>query len=253
MWALLIFLATICVFLTGSWAVADPLYNTIDLGAGYTLSAKPDKSIYSVTGADGVTYAFDKSPITYIGNPEHHTMPVGHEDMFWAYTITDGIHQVGYVYDTTEAGRAYYSSPTIENAGQAWALPGDQSPALDFNIHGQVVGRSGNMDNDGNVDNVSHAAFSDLDFKSHNDFSKGIFRADNLNDYITPIPEVSLTSALKIDDAGRILAQGSNGDSYLLTPVELGLPSPIPEPGSIAIFGLAILALGVRSARGRPR
>jgi PEP-CTERM motif len=62
---------------------------------------------------------------------------------------------------------------------------------------------------------------------------------------------VGLTSAFKIDDLGRILAQGSDGHDYLLTPTALGSPETVPEPSSVMVFGVVGSLLGLRSIRRR--
>jgi PEP-CTERM motif len=69
---------------------------------------------------------------------------------------------------------------------------------------------------------------------------------DNLNNYIATIPGVALTSAVKIDDLGRIIAVGSNGDDYLLTPLALGSPTPTPEPTTLALLTVASAGLVAR-------
>ena len=261
--ARLVIFATLCAFLAGSKASADPLYSTTDLGAGYTLNSAPDNSVNGLTAADGTAYAFDKSPISYIhetfynsygidpripGQSDIPTMYLGvHTSAYMEYTVTDGIHKVGYLYDPVFGQPA--AGPSFLGVGTAWHGV-DVRLVSDFNIHGQAVGTS---DLAGAASSASgtYAAFSAPNFTQHDFLSveQASSGVDNLNNYIAPIPGVSLTSAFKIDDMGRILAQGSNGDTYLLTPVVLGQPAPVPEPGSVAIFGLAILALGYRSAR----
>jgi hypothetical protein len=73
------------------------------------------------------------------------------------------------------------------------------------------------------------------------------FVVDNLNNYIATIPGVSLTSAVEIDDLGRIIAKGSNGDDYLLTPTSLGSPATVPEPTTATLLGLSGALLAIRS------
>ena len=63
------------------------------------------------------------------------------------------------------------------------------------------------------------------------------------------IPNVYLTSAVAIDDLGRIATIGSNGDAYLLTPTALGAPVTVPEPSTAMLLGMAFALLGLRSLR----
>jgi hypothetical protein len=67
-----------------------------------------------------------------------------------------------------------------------------------------------------------------------------------LNNYIQTIPGVTLTSPVTIDDLGRIIAVGSNGDDYLLTPLALGPPATAPEPTAFALLTVGSAALAIR-------
>ena len=54
-----------------------------------------------------------------------------------------------------------------------------------------------------------------------------------------------LRLAIDINNAGQILASGSNGHTYLLT------PGQIPEPGTVALWMLGLLGVGVATRRQR--
>ena len=138
--------------------------------------------------------------------------------------------------------------PTFEFVNGGWFTQsnfiyshGNGSPVSDINSQGQAVGMSQYLV--GQVD--IYAAFTGPNL--HNQ-GEG-FVADNLNNYIATIPGVSLTSAVNIDDLGRIVAFGSNGDAYLLTPDALGVPATVPEPSTALMMGLAGSLFGVRSVR----
>jgi probable HAF family extracellular repeat protein len=80
-------------------------------------------------------------------------------------------------------------------------------------------------------------------------WSNGIMQ--DLNLLIPPSSGITLVSAVGIDSAGDIVAYGTNASGqsheYLLTPLE----APVPEPGSIAIFALSIVALVAKLMRAR--
>jgi probable HAF family extracellular repeat protein len=73
----------------------------------------------------------------------------------------------------------------------------------------------------------------------------------DLNLLISPFWGITLTSAVGIDGSGRILAYGtaSSGqtEEFLLAPLE----APVPEPCTLAVFGLVILVLAARQVRSR--
>jgi len=107
--------------------------------------------------------------------------------------------------------------------------------------HEEFVGQSIYLQKPGSI-----AAFSDVNGFTHpTDAALG----DNLNNYIATIPGVSLTSAVKIDDLGRIIAVGSDNHEYLLTPVALSSASPVPEPTAAMMLGMAGIVLGFRALR----
>jgi probable HAF family extracellular repeat protein len=69
----------------------------------------------------------------------------------------------------------------------------------------------------------------------------------DLNLLIPPLSGITLTSALAIDGSGRIVASGTESsgqtEEFLLT------PTAVPEPSTLACFGLAIVAVAARQVR----
>jgi hypothetical protein len=68
---------------------------------------------------------------------------------------------------------------------------------------------------------------------------------------IPPLSGITLISAVGIDSAGEIVAYGTNSFSqmheYFLTPLE----APVPDPSTLALMSLMIVALAVRQVPGR--
>ena len=222
-------------------AVAAPIYTTTDLGAGYQLQAGAGGQVYGVTGAGGAVYAFDKSPVTSID-----VQTVLPDGTFHFLTLQNGTHQVGYNDGYSyPAGLILY--PTFMSINSGWFLTpyrNISSPVSDINGQGQVVGTSQYLLGQSST----YAAFSDPNGRTHSFDDSAM---NDLNNYIATIPGVSLTSAVKIDDLGRIIAIGSNGDDYLLTPTAIGPASPVPEPSAAMLLGLVGTLLGLRSIRQR--
>ena len=224
-------------------AEAGAIYRATDLGAGYSLRSNAGGRVDGVANSDGsVVYAFSKSPVIPI---DIRTSSGGHAYSYTQMTLQNGSHQAGYVFDY---GSYSGNHPTFEAYGNGWQTYSG-SPVLDLNKSGQVVGTSLNL-NVGSTGPPEFAAFSDPDGRSH---GFGAQTVDNLNNYIDPLPGVNLTSAVKIDDLGRILAIGSDGHDYLLTPKDLGSVATVPEPTTWALMGMISVALSIRSARQRPK
>ncbi len=258
--------------IVGSRADASSiLYNTTNLGTGfYTLQTNPNGSDYGLTPASGgVTYAFDKSPTTnsvgsYTTSPyDNQSGGVGSHQYL---NLQNGTHRVGYddtffseapaSFSRPPGGSLEIYHPSFESPTNGWYLPSRLVPVVeDLNSQGQAVGLS-LLPNAattalGGGANNTYAAFSAVNGQGHGGNAAIV---DNLNNYIASIPGVSLISAITIDDLGRIVAGGSDGNAYLLTPVALGGVETVPEPTTLATLGSLVAMLCYRAARcGRLR
>jgi probable HAF family extracellular repeat protein len=125
-------------------------------------------------------------------------------------------------------------------------LGGTNSSALALNAAGQVVGTS-------DVSQAARHAFL---------YSNGSMI--DLNSAISSQVGLTLTTATGINDLGQIVGTGvdANGNphAFLLTSQgadpptpTLGDPTPVPEPSTLALFGLAAAAALFRQARARCR
>ncbi|MBV9226051.1 MAG: PEP-CTERM sorting domain-containing protein [Acidobacteriaceae bacterium] len=113
-----------------------------------------------------------------------------------------------------------YSNGQMTDLG---VLAGRESSGEGINNAGQVVGSS-----------VSVAGFFPPIIDSAFLYSNGQMR--NLNTLIDPALYLGLNEATAINDHGQILANG-NGRAYLLT--------PIPEPSTLALFGVVLLGCSI--------
>ncbi len=241
--ALITFVGLMTASRTEAAPLIAPLFSTTDLGSSYQLKTDSAGHVYGVANADGsAVYAFDKSPVTAI-NLNTNT-PSQLPDSAYVYTMQnqDGSHRVGYVTSNSTA-LGDYLRPTLEPVGSGWYTRPGQSPVNDINVPGQAVGTSLNPSGTGN-----YAAFSDVTGLPH---GVNASVTDNLNNYVATMPGVTLTSAVKVDDLGRILAIGSNGHDYLVNKEALGSPSPVPEPTTTMMIVLVGSLLGVRAIRRR--
>ncbi len=146
------------------------------------------------------------------------------------------------------------------------ALPTDNGALNDVNKSGVAVGWAANTftilngDYDGGVHSggplaqIQHAAIINLQTGSVSDLNALV---QILQPNGTPW---LLEEALKIDDQGRIVVNavsasvqndmlvpnGSQFREFLLTPKDLPVEAPVPEPSTLAFLGLVSLMLGIR-------
>jgi hypothetical protein len=112
-----------------------------------------------------------------------------------------------------------------------------------MNAHGEIVGTSvfGATSSYGSP---TYAAFSAPTGGTHDPGDPGnSMVADNLNNYIASSLGINLTQGLKVDDLGRIIAQGTvdgQTQDFLLIPAGLSSsPIPAPEPSTLVLLAIA--------------
>jgi PEP-CTERM motif len=241
-----------------------PMFNVVDLGSNYQLQADSTGTTYSVTGANGgPAYAFDKSPTTSI---DVRYTSTGLLDLLpalgqWSYN-TD-IHAGGYIEGTLQNGSLIQGIFADEVSGSGGITPHvpigfylmgtwhneETSPVSDMNSHGEIVGTSV-IENTWDHVLGTYAAFSNPTGGTHdpNNIANSLV-ADNLNNYIASSLGINLTQGLKVDDVGRIIAQGTvDGQThdFLLIPAGLSSPMPAPEPSTLVLLAVASLGWTVR-------
>ncbi len=217
-------------------------YSTTSLGADFTLQTDAGGHVAAVTNASGTaSYAFDKAPVSATSTPTVSPPDWLHGGATLSYaavTLKNANYQVG-VTPTSIPYTGLLLQPSFLGATyNGWF---GTNPISDMNEAGQVVGQSG-------FGSTGFAAFSAPGAQSHG-FNSGI--VDDLNNYVAAVPGVRLTSAFKIDDLGQILARGTDDQTYLLTPTEMGGSRSVPEPTTLTAWAMVgvVLAIGRRGLR----
>jgi hypothetical protein len=204
----------LCVAVASRAGASPVYYGLTDLGTSDTLLKDANGTIYGVTNAVGTkTYTFQKTPVEVSIGPQVETW-TDRERFTWVTTfVTQGgtyttttVHDIGGDYRTVTNGILY-------------------GLVNDVNIHGQMVG----------------SAALGLGVIG----VPGASNPEGVPSYAIPLPynnsNFLLESGATIDDLGRILAKGNNGDIYLLTPNQLGSPQTVPEPSAFAMMIVAII------------
>lgn len=219
----------ILLILAGSSARANPLFHSdpqfsvTDLGTSYSFQYGPDGTTMQgvINGAGDETYAYNKTPVVM----STHAGPSGSRSTIYSYTA-----------GPYTASNQKYSNNTVVNSSVGWTNTNGQFPINDINIKGQVVGSLAGSARI-TLPDLQHHVIPSLP-------NDGMYGADMLDIYIHPVSGLSwLTSAIGIDDTGRILARGDNNHFYLLS------PTPVPEPSSLMMFAIVGAGYGVLSVR----
>lgn len=226
---------------------ASPLYSVTDLGiGGGSATFDANGNISGVMNSnDSENYAFDKSPVTHI-NERIDSTSIGNY-AFTMYTLQDNGFKTGY-FREENTGQGPVNVAISESVLGSWYSAPNSSPITDMNALGQFIG-TGQPGVGGSGNSFTYAA---IGYATGATIPPEFTLGHNLNSYIATIPGMSLTSAFNIDDVGRIIAGGSDGHTYLLTPIALGAPQTVPEPSGIAIFLLTSLVATRVIARRTP-
>lgn len=256
-------LASIGLAWPASASSITPMFTVVDLGSGYQLQTDSTGTAYSVTGANGgPAYAFDKSPTTSI-DVRYDSSGVGDQLPKlgqWSYS---DVHTGGYIEGTLQNGSLIQGifADQVSGVGIIPHVPlgyylesswhdESTSPVSDMNAHGEIVGTSvfGNAISPGTA---TYAAFSNPTGGTHDPSdptSSSV--ADNLNNYVASSLGINFTAGLKVDDLGRIIAQGTvdgQTQDFLLTPAGLSSsPMPAPEPSTLVLLAVASAGWVVR-------
>lgn len=192
-------------------------------GAAARLAMDAAGDITGVSNSSGtLTYAFNKSPVSVTYGPVFDAWQAG---QFYTLSGTDystyttTFHTLGGTYSvSTYRGAMAMWDPITE--GHVHGLP------IDANIHGQIL-----------------VTAQGSDFL-------GVLGVPGVEGSLTGFytPPTSSYFHLRgvgalIDDLGRIIAAGTDGHEYLLTPTSLGTPQTVPEPSTLIVFGLVAAAI----------
>jgi probable HAF family extracellular repeat protein len=143
-------------------------------------------------------------------------------------TLANGINDAGQVVGSSNTANDdshafLYSDGQMTDLG---TLGGRTSRASDINNAGQIVGSA-------DVINPVPLYFSSDAFI----YTNGQMR--DLNDLVDPTLQIRLYRAIRINDIGQILAEGARSSEPCCGVPRPYLLTPVPEPSTLVLFGIA--------------
>jgi hypothetical protein len=248
-------------FATALWTAANGgQFTTVTAGgASYPFTFTPAAAL---TAYHGIMASFPPPAAPPVNDPNTYGNPVNaysvlSSPLMNANGIVAAINAVG-VYGHYGTESAYYIQ---RNADGSWGSPvGIWSGALQFaqgpNVGGATLAGINNLNQILGTMSVSNGVYSSTDAVLYN---IGTHSLTNLSTLPALAGYLNI-QPIAIDDLGRILVAASpivgsplQGEQYLLLTPSDPQSSPVPEPGSIAVLTLAIVAFAVRKKTGQVR
>jgi hypothetical protein len=208
------------------------MFIVTDLGSTYSLQQDSSGVVQTVTGESGQVYDFYKTPMTQVDQVTNH--PDGGNLISTTIIYEHDSIQVGYstylLYQTGLTNQPF--SNGVDKYGVNFETFGG-NPISDANIKGMFIGT-------GIIANFGFPAFS----YPNNSLGGANLYYNDLNAYIAQSLAINLTSAVKIDDNGDIIAYGTqNGiNQYFLLNL-VGPPTTAPEPSAFVTLGIGAAAV----------
>ncbi len=226
--------------LAGSILPTDPspMFSVTDLGTSYTLQQNSSGAVQTVTSGDGSqVYAFVKSPVIQINQT------VNKNDTYsWLSSTTSfQVGNIQYGYNTyVTVSRGIYEVPfaTVGNS-----IPSDSGwsngTIADGNAKGQFVGTASLP----GFPQSAAFSFPNGALSAFGPSDSGVINYYYLNEYIAQNLGINLTSAVKIDDNGDIIAEGIQNAKYQDFLLTLNAsPTTAPEPSTLLTLGIGAAA-----------
>lgn len=252
--------------IVGTSYINGETYGTIWSGSGVSYlgpgtSATSINASGQIAGGNGHAVVYDNGKLTDLG-----TLPGGN----WSagYGINDNGMVAGY--GSTASGFRAFTWTADSGFSMLGTLGGNSSYAMGINNQGQVAGNSIAADRYAHAFIATNGILTDLGTAGSNSYAYGINNAGavvgynaagaflyngsvlNLNSLIGSNSGWQLEQAYSINDSGKIVGTGlfeGQSRAFELDPLTLGPAGPavaaVPEPGSIALFGMGLTLIAV--------